>query len=58
MASNQVAKPLTIVYWIASIPFGASLIKYSARWIWVGWVLAVSILCSSTYSDFLAPGAA
>jgi hypothetical protein len=41
MASNQVATTLTIAYWIASIPFGASLVRYSAPWIWIGWVLAV-----------------
>ena len=42
MAGNQVATTFTIAYWVASIPFGASLVNYSARWIWVGWILAVS----------------
>jgi hypothetical protein len=41
MASNQVAMTLTIAYWIASVPFGATLVNYSAPWIWIGWVLAV-----------------
>ena len=41
MSSNQVATTLTIAYWIASVPFGASLVNYSAPWFWIGWVLAV-----------------
>jgi MFS family permease len=41
MASNQVAITLTIAYWIASVPFDATLVNYSAPWIWIGWVLAV-----------------
>jgi hypothetical protein len=41
MASNRVATILTIAYWIASIHFGARMVNYSARWIWVGWVLTV-----------------
>ncbi len=41
MVSNQVATTLAIAYWIASVPIGASLVNYSAPWIWIGWVLAV-----------------
>ena len=41
MVSNQVATTLAIAYWIASVPVGASLVNYSAPWIWIGWVLAV-----------------
>ena len=41
MVSNQAATTLAIAYWIASVPIGASLVNYSAAWIWIGWVLAV-----------------
>lgn len=38
--SNQIAKAFTIAYWIATVFLGASLVKYSARWLGIGWFAA------------------
>ena len=41
MSSNKVATTIAMAYWIATVPFGASLVNHSAPWFWIGWVLAV-----------------